>query len=157
MTAIFLERDQGHALLAVVAAVAAGARDEIPVGALLIDSVGRIIADAGNSPIADHDPVGHAEIVALRRGGLRMANYRLASLHMVVSLRPCPLCVEALKISRISEVLYLSEAPESTLEIGRTVSIEKMVVADQKAGSLALIKRASSEILRFFFARRRGI
>ena len=153
----FIDRDRALALLALVGAVEAGAREEVPVGAVLSDSWGRLLAQGGNNPITAHDPVGHAEIITMRKACGRVGNYRLPGARMVVTLEPCPLCLEALKISRISEVYFVSgQSSENLGGLGR-LSVVPWSEQEEKQGDLGMILQASSGILRFFFARRRGI
>ncbi len=73
----FLDLDSALSMVALAAAAGSGAGDEIPVGAVLVDNWGRILAQTGNGPIAAHDPLGHAEIIAMSKASRRLANYRL--------------------------------------------------------------------------------
>ncbi|HEY2274824.1 MAG TPA: deaminase, partial [Steroidobacteraceae bacterium] len=72
-------------------AAAAGARGEVPVGAVLVRGTD-IIATGGNAPIASHDPTAHAEIEALRAGGRALGSYRLTDTTLYVTLEPCVMC-----------------------------------------------------------------
>ena len=75
---------------------AAGAAGETPVGAVIVDAAGEVVASAGNAPIATHDPSGHAEIRALRMAGARLGNYRLPETTLFVTLEPCAMCAGAI-------------------------------------------------------------
>lgn len=86
------------------AALAAGS-DEVPVGAVvLVDN--EIIAQGHNNSIANSDPSGHAEIVALRRAAERLGNYRLPSATLYVTLEPCVMCVGAIVQARVGRVVF---------------------------------------------------
>ncbi|MEO5366540.1 MAG: nucleoside deaminase [Magnetococcus sp. WYHC-3] len=110
-----LGQEGAGALLALAAAHQAGVRGEVPVGAVLLDALGRELACAGNRSVTDQDPVGHAELVALRQAGGRVGNYRLPGTLAVVSVFPCPMCLSALAQARVAAVCYSAphdHAPE---------------------------------------------
>ncbi|MBF0379449.1 MAG: nucleoside deaminase [Magnetococcales bacterium] len=153
----FLDCDESLALLSLLGAVSAGVRQEIPVGAVLRDQWGRILAQSGNSPISQNDPLGHAEIIAMRQASQRIANYRLGNTHMTVSLEPCPLCMEALTMARVSEVSYLSDRTTSVTSDSKKLLNVESLKDEQKVPGGGSLKKVSAQILRFFFARRRGI
>lgn len=79
---------------------------EVPVGAVIADDNYNIIAEGYNRTITDHDPSAHAEIVALRKAGCKLSNYRLVDLSIYVTLEPCCMCVGALIHSRIKNVYF---------------------------------------------------
>ena len=83
----------------------AAAEDEIPVGAVVV-SGGTIIARGHNCSITRHDPVGHAEIVALRTAGAHEHNYRLVDATIYVTLEPCAMCVGAMIQARIRRLVF---------------------------------------------------
>ena len=87
-------------------AARAAARNEIPVGALVVHASGRVLARARNSPLARHDPTAHAEILALRRAGKALGNYRLNNCVLVVTLEPCAMCAAALVHARVDGVVF---------------------------------------------------
>ena len=153
----FLEADHALSIMALAAAVEAGSRDEIPVGAVLTDCWGRVLSQAGNSSIGSHDPVGHAEIIVLRKAGCRVDNYRLSGTRLIVSLQPCPLCFQAVKIARVSKVLFVSGQTGVSDAAHNGLSVEHLGKQLKKNPIFSPIMQASSEFLRFFFARRRGI
>ena len=82
------------------------AAGEVPVGALVAHADGRVLGLAHNRCIADNDPTAHAEVLALRRAGEALGNYRLADCVLVVTLEPCLMCTGALVHSRIAGVVY---------------------------------------------------
>ncbi|YAP80005.1 tRNA adenosine(34) deaminase TadA [Xenorhabdus stockiae] len=86
-------------------AMQAQAKGEIPVGALLVAD-NKIIAEGYNHPITDHDPTAHAEIIALRRGGTQLQNYRLLETTLYVTLEPCVMCAGAMIHGRIQRLVY---------------------------------------------------
>lgn len=89
-----------------LADLAQHARDEIPVGAVLLDAAGQVIGEGGNRNRCDHDPTAHAEIVALRQGGAQLRNHRLVGCTLYVTLEPCAMCAMAMVHARLARVVY---------------------------------------------------
>ncbi|SPD75761.1 tRNA-specific adenosine deaminase [uncultured Desulfobacterium sp.] len=79
---------------------------EVPVGAVLADLSGRILAMAHNRPIALNDPSGHAEILALRCAGSILKNYRMPGTVLVVTIEPCLMCMAASINARITRLVF---------------------------------------------------
>jgi tRNA(adenine34) deaminase len=91
--------------LALQLAQRAGNQGEVPVGAILVHS-GEVIGEGWNQPIALHDPTAHAEIMALRAGAQRLANYRLSGTTLYATLEPCAMCMGALITARVARVVF---------------------------------------------------
>lgn len=99
------DADAGFMQAALREAEAAGAAGEIPVGAVVVVR-GEIAATGQNRSIRDHDPSGHAEIVALRAAGAGQGNYRLPDATLYVTLEPCPMCMGAIVQARLGRVVF---------------------------------------------------
>ena len=84
---------------------AAGRAGEAPIGAVLVDKDGQILAAAGNAPISTNDPTAHAEIRALRAAAEKVGNYRLPETTLYVTLEPCAMCAGAISHARISRLV----------------------------------------------------
>lgn len=84
----------------------AEALGEIPVGAVLVDEAGNILAEGWNLSIIHNDPTAHAEIVALRQAGEKRQNYRLLNTTLYVTLEPCTMCAGAILHSRIKRLVF---------------------------------------------------
>ncbi|MBV7405129.1 tRNA adenosine(34) deaminase TadA [Enterobacter sp. ENT03] len=78
---------------------------EVPVGAVLVHN-NQVIGEGWNRPIGRHDPTAHAEIMALRQGGLVQQNYRLLDTTLYVTLEPCVMCAGAMVHSRIGRLIF---------------------------------------------------
>jgi len=78
---------------------------EVPVGAVLVYQ-NQVIGEGWNRPIGRHDPTAHAEIMALRQGGLVLQNYRLIDTTLYVTLEPCVMCAGAMVHSRIGQLVF---------------------------------------------------
>ena len=89
---------------AIALAQASLASNDVPVGALVIDPSGKIIASGTNEREANSDPTAHAEIVALRKAATN--GWRLDNHTLVVTLEPCAMCAGAIAQARISKVIF---------------------------------------------------
>ena len=98
--------DVSYMRLAIEEAKSAARRGEVPVGAVLVNAEGDVIARTGNAPISICDPTAHAEILALRDGAYASDNYRLGGMSLYVTLEPCTMCAGAISNARISRVIY---------------------------------------------------
>ncbi|HEY3589721.1 MAG TPA: tRNA adenosine(34) deaminase TadA [Buttiauxella sp.] len=78
---------------------------EVPVGAVLVHN-NQVIGEGWNRPIGRHDPTAHAEIMALRQGGLVLQNYRLLDTTLYVTLEPCVMCAGAMVHGRIGNLVF---------------------------------------------------
>ncbi|MFC1866935.1 tRNA adenosine(34) deaminase TadA [Thermodesulfobacteriota bacterium] len=86
---------------------------EVPIGAVLVDHKGGIVAKAYNQPIALSDPTAHAEILVLRAAGGHYENYRLKDTTLVVTIEPCIMCMGAALNARISRLVFGAFDPKS--------------------------------------------
>ena len=84
----------------------AGIKGDVPVGALVVDDSGKIIAQGANLREQNNDPTAHAEIVAIRGAAKKIGNYRLDDLTIFVTLEPCGMCAGAIVQSRINRLVF---------------------------------------------------
>ena len=91
---------------ALVTAQGALASGDVPVGAVIINKQGDIIATAHNERELHGDPTAHAEIVALRRASEKIGQWRLEDHTLIVTLEPCAMCAGAIAQSRVSSVIF---------------------------------------------------
>lgn len=98
--------------LALREAARAGRAGEVPVGAVLVDGEGKVIARGLNRPVAAHDPTAHAEVVTLRRAARRVGNYRLPGTTLYVTVEPCAMCAGALVQARVARVVFGASDPK---------------------------------------------
>ena len=140
---------------AIMLAERAEVEGEVPVGAVLVWN-GDAIGEGWNRSIGHHDPTAHAEIIALRQGGMRARNYRLLGAVMYVTLEPCVMCTGAMIHARISRLVFgaLDEktgAAGSLMDILGHPGVTHRVMLT--SGVLALA--CSDQLKKFFFRRRR--
>ena len=130
--------------------------DEVPVGAVLADAAGDIIAEGWNRNIGLHDPTAHAEIVALRAAGRALGNHRLAGCTLYVTLEPCAMCAMAAVHARLARVVFGAADPKtgaagSVFDLladprhNHRVEVSGGVLADEAGGRLTA-----------YFRRKRG-
>ena len=79
---------------------------DVPVGALIIDAEGKVLAKAHNNREVTHDPTGHAEIIAIREATAAIKDWRLTGCTLVVTLEPCVMCAGAIVSARIPKVVF---------------------------------------------------
>ncbi len=106
-----MARHEAFMDLAIRAAHVAARRGEVPVGAVLAGADGRVLAGGRNRTIGDSDPTAHAEIVAIRRAGRRLGNYRLLNTILYVTVEPCLMCMGAIIHARIEAVIHGAPDP----------------------------------------------
>lgn len=131
-------------------------RGEVPVGAVLVDGAGRLLAESHNQPVSARDPTAHAEVMVLRAAARAVDNYRLVDTTLYVTLEPCPMCVGALVHARVARLVYGATEPRTGaiesagrlfehMVFNHSIEIEGGVLADE-----------ASTLLREFFVRRRA-
>ncbi len=130
-------------------------KGEVPVGAVLVDSNGDLLASAGNETVRAHDPVGHAEIRVLRMAAERLGNYRLPGTTMYVTLEPCAMCAAAMVHARINSLVFGATDPKT----GAVVSKYNIGSDGQLNHSFnvvaGVLEDECGQLLRDFFQKRR--
>jgi len=130
---------------------------EAPIGALVVDSKTQtLVAEAHNEPITLHDPSGHAEILAIRRAGIALSNYRLApELTLYITLEPCTMCAGAISHARIARLVYgASDVKGGAVEHGVRFFEQKTCHWRPKV-TTGVLAEPCAEILSTFFRARR--
>lgn len=94
------------------AARAAAARGEVPIGAVIVDPGGRVLAAAGNRTRELNDPTAHAELLAIRDACAAVASERLIDCDLYVTLEPCPMCAAAIGFARLRRLYYAAPDPK---------------------------------------------
>ena len=80
--------------------------DDVPVGALIVNEQGEVLATGQNLREKDNDPTAHAEIIAIKNAGNKISNWRLDGLTLVVTLEPCVMCAGAIAQSRLKRLVF---------------------------------------------------
>ena len=134
------------------AATAAGTGD-VPVGAVILDAAGVVVARGGNRREADADPTAHAEIVAIRAAARARRSWRLDGLTLVVTLEPCTMCAGAITEARLSRLVYGAADPRAgavgslwdVVRDQRLVPVPEVIVGVLAAECLKIIRTFFSE------------
>src|SRR5215469_286675 len=140
---------------ALAEAAAAAVAADVPVGAVVLDVGGAVIARGRNRREADGDPTAHAEIVAIRAAARAIGGWRLDGLTLVVTLEPCTMCAGALTTARLSRLVFGAMDPRA----GAVGSLWD-VVRDQRLTPVpevigGVLSDESLKIIRTFFSERR--
>ncbi|MGK2285630.1 nucleoside deaminase [Pedomonas sp. V897] len=141
--------------LALEQARLAASRGEVPVGAVIVDARGEVLAADGNRTRAQNDPTAHAEILVIRQAAARLQDERLLDCDLYVTLEPCPMCAGAISFARLRRVYFGASDPKGGgVEHGpRVFNHPTCHHRPEVYGGLS--ESAASDILRQFFAERR--
>ncbi len=140
--------------LAFAEARAAGARGEVPVGAVIVRD-GAILAQAGNRTLIDKDPTAHAELLAIRAACLALGSERLVGCDLYVTLEPCAMCAAAISFARLRRVYWAAGDPKGgAVEHGPRLFAQP-TCHHQPETYGGLRESEAAELLRSFFAARR--
>jgi tRNA(Arg) A34 adenosine deaminase TadA len=142
--------------LALAEAEAAAARGEVPVGAVLLDGAGEVVAADGNRTEQLTDPTAHAEMLVLRAAAQQVGRPRLMGCDLYVTLEPCPMCAYAISLARIRRLYYGAADPKGGgVEHGpRIFASSSCHHAPEVYGGIG--ERRAAELLRRFFGVRRA-
>ncbi len=99
-----------------------GERGEVPIAAVILDLQGRCIGYGSNRRETMKDPLGHAELVALRQASWIKGDWRFNDCTLIVNLEPCPMCAGALIQARMGKVIYGSDDPKRGA-LGGTINL----------------------------------
>ena len=132
------------------------ATSDVPVGAVVVDAAGAIVARGRNRREADGDPTAHAEVLALRAAAQTLGAWRLTGCTLVVTLEPCAMCAGAIVLARVDRVVYAADDPKA----GAAGSVWDLV-RDPRANHRPELVRGvraeeAGDLLRSFFSSRRA-
>ena len=129
--------------------------DDVPVGAVVVDSDGRIIGRGHNTREAQQDPTGHAEIVALRQAAASLGTWRLDGCTLVVTLEPCTMCAGAIVGARLDRLVF-GAADDKAGAVGSLWDVVRDRRLNHRPEVVAGVKAdESAQLLRQFFAKHR--
>jgi tRNA(adenine34) deaminase len=142
--------------MALAEARAAAARGEVPVGAIIVNGAGTVLAAAGNRTREQADPTAHAEVLVIRAACAALKSERLPDCDLYVTLEPCPMCAAAISFARIRRLYFGALDPKSgAVDSGpRLFSQPVCHHAPETYGGLAASESAA--LLQTFFSTRRA-
>ena len=140
---------------ALTEAEAAGARGEVPIGAVVTGPEGALIAAAGNRTRESHDPTAHAEVLAIRAACAKLGSERLTGCDLYVTLEPCPMCAAAISFARIRRLYYGTPDPKGGgVEHGARV-FNQVTCLHSPEIYIGIDEQSTSVLLKEFFQAKR--
>lgn len=140
---------------ALALAQAAGDAGEVPVGAIIVDDAGNLIAEAANRKERDRDPTAHAEILALRTASKVLGDWHLNQCTLYVTLEPCPMCAGAIVQARLGLLVYGVDDTK-TGAIRTVINIPDSAASNHRLQVMGgVLESACREQLQAWFATRR--
>jgi tRNA(adenine34) deaminase len=136
-------------------ATTAGNAGEVPVGAIIINAEGALIAVGENRRERDQDPTAHAEIVAIRAAGAYLNNWHLDRCTLYVTLEPCPMCAGAIVAARLGLLVYGADDPK-TGSVRTVLNIPDSAASNHKLAVIGgILESTCREQLQAWFQRKR--
>jgi tRNA(adenine34) deaminase len=129
--------------------------EDVPVGAVILDPGGAVVARARNRRLADGDPTAHAEIVAIRAAARAAGGWRLDGHTLVVTLEPCTMCAGAIAAARIARLVYGATDPKAGAVGSLWDVLRDRRVPHRTEVVGGVLAEESGALLRDFFAQRR--
>lgn len=130
-------------------------RDEVPIGAIIINNIGEIIAKAGNRTRELNDPCAHAEILAIRDACALMGAQRIPDTTLYVTLEPCAMCAGAISFARIKTVIIGAIDPKGGGILHGGKFYEQPTCHHRPSIEYGLQNEPCGQILRDFFRNKR--
>ena len=146
--------DEKWMKIAISEASVAKNEGEIPVGAVLIHN-NKLIAKAHNQPILNHDPTAHAEVIAIRKAGKKLNNYRLAGSTLYVTLEPCVMCLGAIMHARIDRIVFGASDPKTGVCGSKADLTSEAFFTHKVKVDGGVLEEENKEILQSFFKSKR--
>ena len=134
----------------------AAQRGEVPVGAVILDESGRLIAQAGNRVLELRDPTAHAEMLAIREATRKIGSERLSGYDLYVTLEPCAMCAQAISCARLRRLYVGADDPKGggVVHGARVFSRSTCHHKPEVYGGIG--ETAAAALLRRFFQDRRA-
>lgn len=149
-------RFTSHMDLALDEARKAGARGEVPVGAVIVGPDGAVVAADGNRTRASNDPTAHAEMLVIRAACAATGSERLLGHDLYVTLEPCAMCAAAIAAARIRRVYYGASDPKSGGVAHGACVFDHPQSHHAPEVYDGLAERDAAQLLKDFFAQKRG-
>jgi tRNA(adenine34) deaminase len=151
---IIQSQDEAWMRYAIRLAQRAEQQGEVPIGAVIVKD-DQCIAEGWNMPIATHDPTAHAEIMAIRRGGIALENYRLCDATLYVTLEPCVMCMGAISHARIKRLVFGAFDPKRGAVCNALSLTDANFLNHRVNWTGGVLEEECGELLKDFFRARR--
>ncbi len=129
-------------------------RNEIPVGAVVV-LADEVVGQGANQSVSEHDPSGHAEIVAIRDAARRVGNYRLNGATLYVTLEPCIMCAGAILHARLERVVFAAWDARYGAAGSRLNLLESPFLNHRCQVESGVLDQRAKVLLHTFFAQKR--
>lgn len=128
---------------------------EVPIGAVIADPAGEVIAKAGNRVVGPKDPTGHAELLAIREAAQKFGSERLEGCSLYVTLEPCAMCAQAIAFARISRLYYGADDEKGGgITVGARIFNQPTTHHKPEVYG-GILEKEAAKLLRDFFKSRR--
>jgi len=151
---VFDEADETWMGEALLLARRAGQEDEVTIGAVVVKD-GKIIGRGWNQNIGLNDPTAHAEIMAMRDAGNKLANYRLPGCTLYVTLEPCMMCAGAMIHARLAAIVFAASDPKTGAAGGKFDLLSNPAHNHAPTVNGGCLADECSALLKDFFRQRR--
>jgi len=148
------EQDKIYMVQALECAGQAFAQDEVPIGAIIVDPQGVVVARAYNQVEGQHTQRAHAEMLAVEEAGKKLGDWRLDGYWLYVTLEPCSMCMHFMMLSRLGGIVYGADSPLFGYRLDNSASLRvyKRDIVEIVGGVCA---QESADLLKQFFRKRR--
>lgn len=150
-----MHADETYMTLALAEARKAEAIGEVPIGAVVVCE-GAVVSSGHNRREVDHDPAGHAELIAIREASRKLERWRLSDCTVYVTLEPCPMCAGLMHQARIARCVYAAPDPKAGA-LGTLYDLHDDKRLNHRFEvTSGVMAEESAALLREFFGRLRG-
>lgn len=150
-----MHADETYMTLALAEARKAEAIGEVPIGAVVVCE-GAVVASGHNRREVDHDPAGHAELIAIREASRKLERWRLSDCTVYVTLEPCPMCAGLMHQARVARCVWAAPDPKAGA-LGTLYDLHDDKRLNHRFEvTSGVMAEESAALLREFFGRLRG-
>lgn len=150
-----MKKDEFYMQKALEQAAIAATENEVPVGCVIVDKDGEMIAQAHNKVIQNLDPSAHAEVLAIRQACQKIGNFRLENATIFTTLEPCTICAGVIINARLKRLVYATSEPKT----GVVESVCNLFAQPWYKSKIQIesgvLKSRSTKLLKDFFADKR--
>jgi tRNA(adenine34) deaminase len=129
--------------------------DDVPVGAIVVDAHGEVIARGHNERELQQDPSAHAEMIALREAARHIGHWRLLDTTLYVTLEPCAMCAGAIVLARVPRVVYGTTDPKAGAAGSVLDVLAEPRLNHRPSVTQGVLQAECAALLKDFFAARR--
>jgi tRNA(adenine34) deaminase len=129
-------------------------KDEVPIGAVIVDIDGSVISKAYNVVESKHSQTEHAEILAIKKAGKKLESWRLNGCKIYITLEPCSMCMSAILLSRIGVVIFGADSPKFGFKLDKSKNFE--IYNSPIVIKSGVCSEEAERLLKLFFKKKRN-